>query len=147
MGIEPTSEAWEASILPLYDARSVGLILSTITARKQPLRTTKEKTPSRGGAGQTLNSKSQKPRRGPEEVARPGPRRDAYFVTVTFTGTTMLKLPAPILTFIAKLPKGVPFRLAPLLLHPEAPLSSSTTASKKPPAYRSRGRTRFPRAN
>jgi hypothetical protein len=22
MGIEPTSEAWEASILPLYDARS-----------------------------------------------------------------------------------------------------------------------------
>jgi hypothetical protein len=25
MGIEPTSEAWEASILPLYDARSLGL--------------------------------------------------------------------------------------------------------------------------
>jgi hypothetical protein len=24
MGIEPTSEAWEASILPLYDARSKG---------------------------------------------------------------------------------------------------------------------------
>lgn len=24
MGIEPTSEAWEASILPLYDARSTG---------------------------------------------------------------------------------------------------------------------------
>ena len=24
MGIEPTSEAWEASILPLYDARSGG---------------------------------------------------------------------------------------------------------------------------
>ena len=24
MGIEPTSEAWEASILPLYDARSLG---------------------------------------------------------------------------------------------------------------------------
>jgi hypothetical protein len=23
MGIEPTSEAWEASILPLYDARPV----------------------------------------------------------------------------------------------------------------------------
>ena len=23
MGIEPTSEAWEASILPLYDARRV----------------------------------------------------------------------------------------------------------------------------
>jgi hypothetical protein len=29
MGIEPTSEAWEASILPLYDARffSSGLII------------------------------------------------------------------------------------------------------------------------
>src|SRR5580693_2774582 len=25
MGIEPTSEAWEASILPLYDARSLPL--------------------------------------------------------------------------------------------------------------------------
>jgi hypothetical protein len=25
MGIEPTSEAWEASILPLYDARSASL--------------------------------------------------------------------------------------------------------------------------
>ena len=25
MGIEPTSEAWEASILPLYDARSTYL--------------------------------------------------------------------------------------------------------------------------
>src|SRR5690349_24126763 len=27
MGIEPTSEAWEASILPLYDARSLLLII------------------------------------------------------------------------------------------------------------------------
>jgi hypothetical protein len=27
MGIEPTSEAWEASILPLYDARSVLILL------------------------------------------------------------------------------------------------------------------------
>jgi|HubBroStandDraft_6_1064221.scaffolds.fasta_scaffold12103_4 hypothetical protein len=27
MGIEPTSEAWEASILPLYDARSLLTIL------------------------------------------------------------------------------------------------------------------------
>ena len=27
MGIEPTSEAWEASILPLYDARSLPLII------------------------------------------------------------------------------------------------------------------------
>jgi hypothetical protein len=25
MGIEPTSEAWEASILPLYDARSAAI--------------------------------------------------------------------------------------------------------------------------
>src|SRR5438445_845307 len=29
MGIEPTSEAWEASILPLYDARSFLLIVPT----------------------------------------------------------------------------------------------------------------------
>jgi hypothetical protein len=28
MGIEPTSEAWEASILPLYDARSALGILT-----------------------------------------------------------------------------------------------------------------------
>ena len=27
MGIEPTSEAWEASILPLYDARSFADVL------------------------------------------------------------------------------------------------------------------------
>jgi hypothetical protein len=27
MGIEPTSEAWEASILPLYDARSSLLLV------------------------------------------------------------------------------------------------------------------------
>jgi hypothetical protein len=27
MGIEPTSEAWEASILPLYDARSELILL------------------------------------------------------------------------------------------------------------------------
>ena len=30
MGIEPTSEAWEASILPLYDARSLNSILLRI---------------------------------------------------------------------------------------------------------------------
>jgi hypothetical protein len=30
MGIEPTSEAWEASILPLYDARSSFNILLRI---------------------------------------------------------------------------------------------------------------------
>ena len=33
MGIEPTSEAWEASILPLYDARSF-LQLSDYTQRR-----------------------------------------------------------------------------------------------------------------
>jgi hypothetical protein len=30
MGIEPTSEAWEASILPLYDARSMFRLYSGI---------------------------------------------------------------------------------------------------------------------
>ena len=29
MGIEPTSEAWEASILPLYDARSSAIRYQT----------------------------------------------------------------------------------------------------------------------
>jgi hypothetical protein len=29
MGIEPTSEAWEASILPLYDARSLTILGQT----------------------------------------------------------------------------------------------------------------------
>jgi hypothetical protein len=33
MGIEPTSEAWEASILPLYDARSALVILPTMAVR------------------------------------------------------------------------------------------------------------------
>jgi hypothetical protein len=34
MGIEPTSEAWEASILPLYDARSFFSVFRLyITAR------------------------------------------------------------------------------------------------------------------
>ena len=32
MGIEPTSEAWEASILPLYDARSALVASQNITA-------------------------------------------------------------------------------------------------------------------
>jgi hypothetical protein len=38
MGIEPTSEAWEASILPLYDARSqllLGIIHNCNNARKE----------------------------------------------------------------------------------------------------------------
>ena len=34
MGIEPTSEAWEASILPLYDARSF-LLFGLYTNRAQ----------------------------------------------------------------------------------------------------------------
>jgi hypothetical protein len=32
MGIEPTSEAWEASILPLYDARSDHYASKTLQA-------------------------------------------------------------------------------------------------------------------
>jgi hypothetical protein len=35
MGIEPTSEAWEASILPLYDARSGTNVAKPIQACKQ----------------------------------------------------------------------------------------------------------------
>src|SRR5579872_2591018 len=34
MGIEPTSEAWEASILPLYDARSVVIVPANRLAGK-----------------------------------------------------------------------------------------------------------------
>ena len=34
MGIEPTSEAWEASILPLYDARSLNKVAKADTGRK-----------------------------------------------------------------------------------------------------------------
>ena len=34
MGIEPTSEAWEASILPLYDARSVPKLAKERIGRK-----------------------------------------------------------------------------------------------------------------
>ena len=30
MGIEPTSEAWEASILPLYDARSAFFVVTIL---------------------------------------------------------------------------------------------------------------------
>jgi hypothetical protein len=35
MGIEPTSEAWEASILPLYDARSGTNVAKPIHACKE----------------------------------------------------------------------------------------------------------------
>jgi hypothetical protein len=35
MGIEPTSEAWEASILPLYDARSTTKLTKAIPSRKR----------------------------------------------------------------------------------------------------------------
>jgi hypothetical protein len=34
MGIEPTSEAWEASILPLYDARSIPKLAKELIRRK-----------------------------------------------------------------------------------------------------------------
>ena len=37
MGIEPTSEAWEASILPLYDARSIVIILTMMAGCPQLL--------------------------------------------------------------------------------------------------------------
>jgi hypothetical protein len=36
MGIEPTSEAWEASILPLYDARSSDWLVD-YTAQRGPM--------------------------------------------------------------------------------------------------------------
>jgi hypothetical protein len=35
MGIEPTSEAWEASILPLYDARSEAIVPANWPAGKR----------------------------------------------------------------------------------------------------------------
>jgi hypothetical protein len=38
MGIEPTSEAWEASILPLYDARS-GLLNEDYTQLQSSAKT------------------------------------------------------------------------------------------------------------
>jgi hypothetical protein len=38
MGIEPTSEAWEASILPLYDARSIPKLAKEPRSRKLALR-------------------------------------------------------------------------------------------------------------
>jgi hypothetical protein len=38
MGIEPTSEAWEASILPLYDARSIPKLSNESITRKLALR-------------------------------------------------------------------------------------------------------------
>ena len=38
MGIEPTSEAWEASILPLYDARSIPKLAKEAMGRKLGLR-------------------------------------------------------------------------------------------------------------
>jgi hypothetical protein len=37
MGIEPTSEAWEASILPLYDARSFLNLAKVRNTRKDAL--------------------------------------------------------------------------------------------------------------
>ena len=38
MGIEPTSEAWEASILPLYDARSALKLAKETFGRKLAFR-------------------------------------------------------------------------------------------------------------
>ena len=45
MEIEPTSEAWEASILPLYDARSAKLIvLRNPSALQYPFRASPKNT-------------------------------------------------------------------------------------------------------
>gem|GEM_PF-5621404 len=38
MGIEPTSEAWEASILPLYDARVPNYRNKTLPTLQEPVR-------------------------------------------------------------------------------------------------------------
>jgi hypothetical protein len=44
MGIEPTAQAWEAWVLPLYDARAVGLIVvAPLQGSKSAAR--KEKAP------------------------------------------------------------------------------------------------------
>ena len=50
MGIEPTSEAWEASILPLYDARSISCPIyhrSHPSARCRPEAHTYAQAPAR----------------------------------------------------------------------------------------------------
>jgi hypothetical protein len=47
MGIEPTSEAWEASILPLYDARSEAIVPANWLAGKRRERRATGWNPSR----------------------------------------------------------------------------------------------------
>jgi hypothetical protein len=46
MGIEPTSEAWEASILPLYDARLVTKLTKASRACKHTVRPRLHNNPS-----------------------------------------------------------------------------------------------------
>jgi hypothetical protein len=55
MGIEPTSEAWEASILPLYDARSLPersdyIQLGPVGYRCAPIEMAKAKAKARAKA-------------------------------------------------------------------------------------------------
>jgi hypothetical protein len=47
MGIEPTAQAWEAWVLPLYDARATGILVALENAW-QILGSEKQKAP--GGA-------------------------------------------------------------------------------------------------
>ena len=61
MGIEPTSEAWEASILPLYDARSPNNVAKAGTRRKRVVLFPTREKPAKcrrqqGGRGQTRMS-------------------------------------------------------------------------------------------
>ena len=63
MGIEPTSEAWEASILPLYDARSPNNVAKAGTRRKRVVHCAftpaVRKTPALpDGTGQTVCGKT-----------------------------------------------------------------------------------------
>jgi hypothetical protein len=58
MGIEPTSEAWEASILPLYDARSEAIVPAKWAAGKRPAGSDwmTAKSRRRGGRGTGLRT-------------------------------------------------------------------------------------------
>ena len=56
MGIEPTSEAWEASILPLYDARSTLIVPANRASEKPSL---PRSAVSRGASARDLNRPTQ----------------------------------------------------------------------------------------
>ena len=57
MGIEPTSEAWEASILPLYDARPDNFHSSRIRGAGTTVSFTKKKDAAGGCRGESLYAK------------------------------------------------------------------------------------------